>query len=142
MTKNILKHSLWIIMLALIFVQATFIDGGYQINLKINGYEGKSMIIAYHYGDKQFIKDTLKVSPNGDFVFKGEEALDGGMYIAFFPEIKKSFEFLVSEGEQNFTLTTNVSNFVATMKAQNSKDNEIFLFKKLNRIAKLILKIN
>ncbi len=125
MIKNIFKYSC-LLAIAILFIQANFPTEGYKINLIIEGFQGQSMIVAYHYGDKQFIKDTVKVSDDGSFVFTDDEPLQGGMYIAFFPELKKSFEFLVSKDQQNFTLKTNLKDFVGQMKVTGSKDNELF----------------
>ena len=48
---------------------------GYQIKLKIDGFEKEELYLGYFYGDKQYLKDTAYVEPDGQFYFEGNEKL-------------------------------------------------------------------
>jgi thiol-disulfide isomerase/thioredoxin len=99
---------------------------GRKITFEIKNYQSNQMILAYHNGDKQFIADTLEAKSPGVFVSENAEELQQGMYIAFFPSVGKSFDFLLNKGEQNFTLSTDLSNAVGNMKVKDSAENERF----------------
>ncbi len=60
------------------------IAGGYNLQFKINGIPDKTVKLAYYFADKQYLKDTT-VAQNGAFVFRGDEALPGGIYIVILP---------------------------------------------------------
>lgn len=99
---------------------------GHKITFEIKDYQNTEMILAYHNGSQQYIADTLTAKSPGVFVVTGEEELQQGMYIAFFPSVGKSFDFLINKGEQNFTLSTDLSNAIANMKVKKSPENERF----------------
>ena len=114
-----ITYALWAVVLIAIFsIQATNEEQGHAIEFELKNYANTQMIIAYHFGDKQYISDTLTATTSGQFLMKGEEELDPGMYIAFFPSIGKSFEFLVNKGEQHFKLTTDTQSFIPSMKVK------------------------
>ncbi|MFD1293000.1 redoxin domain-containing protein [Lutibacter holmesii] len=101
-------------------------QNGYELTFEIKNYDSSEMILAYHLGDKQFINDTLKAAKPGLFLATGDEELDPGMYIAFFPSLRKSFEFLVNKEEQHFKLSTDSNNFVSNMQVENSFENKLY----------------
>ena len=43
----------------------------YEINISIPGLRDSTLFLAYHYGDKQYIKDTLKLDSKGNGAFTG-----------------------------------------------------------------------
>ena len=96
---------------------------GYEINIKIDGHEEKEAYLGYHYGEKQYIKDTVAISPDGYFQFKGDEALDPGVYLVIMPPTNQYFEFLIDGADQKFTLETNKEKAAEEMKVKDSKDN-------------------
>ncbi len=98
---------------------------GYQIDVTIDGFTQKELYLGYHYGDKQYLKDTVAVDANGVYSFKGEEALDCGIYLVVMPPDNKYFQILIDE-EQHFSIKTAEADPVANMKVENSKDNKLF----------------
>lgn len=127
-----IKYALWaVVLIAIVSIQATNDEQGHAIEFEIKNYANTEMIIAYHFGDKQYISDTLKATTPGQFLMKGDEEIDPGMYIAFFPSIGKSFEFLVNKGEQHFKLSTDTQNFIPSMQVKGSAENKMF-FEYLN----------
>jgi len=114
-----------LLLLAVLCVSsATFAGGGYEIKLTIKGLKDKNVQLAFYYGDKQYIKDSARVDVSGKLVFKGDEALPGGVYIAVLPS-RKYFEMIVDK-EQNFSMETDTTDLIGSMKIKGSKDNELF----------------
>ena len=102
-------------------------SAGYDIKFKINKFSGKKALIAYHFGDKQYILDTLKRQENGYFQMKADTTLRGGLYLFVLPPKNNYFEFIVDNKEgQNFTLETDTADLVLNMKVAGSKQNELF----------------
>ena len=85
--------------------------------------------MAYYFGGKQYAKDTA-LSKNGKFIFKGDEKLDGGMYLVVLPD-QKWFDIIISE--QNFSFKTSLNNLIGDMSFTSSKENTPF-YKYLNYI--------
>ncbi len=98
---------------------------GYAIKIKLNGLKDTTCYLAYHFGDKQYLKDTAKVDSKGNMVFDGKEKLQGGIYLVVLPN-KTNFEFLVVEGQQFFSLETDTAKMIEKMKVSGSKENETF----------------
>jgi len=98
---------------------------GYEIKFKINGLANEPVVIAYRYGDNQYIKDTMYLDAKGMGVFKGDTALPHGVYLAVVPSMNNNyFEFLINE--QFFSLETEKADLNKFMKVTGSKENTIF----------------
>ncbi len=98
-------------------------DGGYKINVKINGIKDTVCYLSGYYGPKQYYKDTARVNSKGEFVFEGEKELPGGIYSVILPG-NTYFEFIVNE--QNFYLETDTANLIENMKVKGSLENKLF----------------
>ena len=79
-------------------------------------------MLAYYFGGKQYATDTA-FSKNGKFIFKGDETLDGGMYLIVLPN-QQYFDLVISE--QQFSFKTNLNSLVESMEFTNSKENTPF----------------
>ncbi len=98
----------------------------YDIQLKVKGVADTTCYIAYHYGHKVFVQDTLEVDGKGVVRMAGPEHLPGGIYVAIFPG-KKFFEFLYSGKEDRFKIEVDdVKNAVNSMSVSGSKENALF----------------
>lgn len=98
---------------------------GYELDFTINGCQPGKAVLAYYYGDKQYIKDSTRVDEKGHFVFKGSEALAQGIYIAVMPPDNKYFEVIVDE-DQHFKMTADFSAPINTMKVTGNEENQRF----------------
>lgn len=100
------------------------IDGGYEIKVTINGYKDTSCYLAYHYGEKQFMKDTVNLI-NGTATFKGDEHLPGGIYM-FVLDAKEGqyFEFVVNESKIH--IETEYKRYLEKMIVHHSEENKLF----------------
>jgi thiol-disulfide isomerase/thioredoxin len=98
---------------------------GYRIVVKIDGFDRDSLFLGYHFGNQQYLKDTAVIDAKGQFVFAGEKALPGGMYLVIMPPKNDYFEILVNEGEQHFTLSTRIDDLAGAMRVQGAPDNQL-----------------
>ncbi len=67
-----------------------------EIEVEIKDSNAKEIYLAYHMGSKQFLKDTAQIE-NGKFIFKGDETLEGGIYLVAVPPKNTYFELLIDE---------------------------------------------
>ncbi len=119
-------QAFFCILIGLLFTSNVFADG-YQIKLKSKSVKDTTMLLAYHLGHKIFILDTTDINNKGMAVFEGEEALKPGIYLGVYPG-SKYFEFIVPREakEQKFSIETDTSNFVRSMKISGSEENKTF----------------
>ncbi len=121
MTKTILALFLALIPLYSLSQQKS----GYQIDVTINGLQDSTLFLAYHLGDKQYIKDTIKLSSTGHGKFSGKETLPQGIYMVVLPG-RKYFEILISTG-QFFALDCSYTDYFNTLKFIGSEENSAFV---------------
>lgn len=97
---------------------------GYEINLSVSGLKDSTVFLAYHFGDKQYIKDTVKLDSRGNCLFKGKEALPKGIYMIVLPG-KKYFEILMDD-DQQFSVSCSYNDYFNTLKFTGSEENSSF----------------
>ncbi len=98
---------------------------GFEYRFDFENIADTSVFLAYHYGDKQYISDTLQLDAMGRAVAKADTMLPTGMYMIVFPSRKNEyFEFIVREPE--FSVTGDVNKLVATLEFKGSKENKLF----------------
>ena len=68
-------------------------QNGYDVSVNISGLGDSTVYLAYHLGDKQYLKDTLKLDRKGYGRISGKEKLQQGIYMIVLPG-KKYFEIL------------------------------------------------
>ncbi len=101
------------------------LKNGYEIGVTIKGLQDSTVFMAYHLGDKQYIKDTLKLDGMGHGVLSGREALPQGIYMIVLPG-RKYFEFLIPSG-QYFSMTCSFSDYFNTLRFTGSNENSAFV---------------
>ncbi|MEO1263035.1 MAG: redoxin domain-containing protein [Bacteroidota bacterium] len=99
---------------------------GYQIKLKIDGFEEGELYLGYFYGDKQYLKDTAYVEADGRYYFEGNENLKPGVYMVVLPPDNKFIQLLVDENEQWFSVETKLEGLESNIKIEGSPDNQRF----------------
>lgn len=104
-----------------------FSFGGDELYLKIRieDYPDSSLLLTSYLGDKIKLIDTAFITKSGHFIFKSEEALAGGIYMAVSPAKKKLFEFILNEN-QRFSLSTDTLSYALNLKVKGSKENSVF----------------
>lgn len=116
------------ILLLIAFLTYTFgcamADKGYRIKVEVEGLSEGDVMLAYHFGDRQYLQDTARMEQPGYYVFEKEERLDPGMYLVVVPG-QKYFEVIIDE-DQHFGITTKMDEFVEKTQFEGSPDNEAF----------------
>lgn len=97
---------------------------GYNIDITIKGHENKMLYFAYHFGNRQYIKDSVTLDGAGRGVLSGEDKLDEGVYIIAFPD-NRYLEFLIS-GTMEFSLKCDKSDLINSIEFKGSPDNQAF----------------
>jgi thiol-disulfide isomerase/thioredoxin len=101
------------------------LKNGYEIDITIHGLQDSTVFLAYHYGDKQYIKDTVKLSKAGRAIVSGRDVLPQGIYMIVLPG-KKYFEILISK-DQSFSVECSYTDYFNTLKFNGSDENTAFL---------------
>jgi thiol-disulfide isomerase/thioredoxin len=121
MKKTIIAIFLFIIS----FYSYSQLKSGYEIDININGLRDSAIYLAYHLGDKQYIKDTVSLDKKGHCIFAGNELLPQGIYMIVLPG-KKYFEILISK-DQIFSISCIYSNYINTLNFTGSDENSAFI---------------
>jgi len=98
---------------------------GYDISINISGLGDSTVYLAYHLGDKQYLKDTIKLDRNGHGIISGKENLQQGIYMIVLPG-KKYFEILMSK-DQHFAIYCSYRDYFNTLKFNGSEENTAFV---------------
>lgn len=115
----------FIIPIILIIISGTqVLSSGYNIKVRIEGLQDTTLMLAYHFGNRKYIKDTIMVDSKGAGVFSGDEELPGGIYLVVMPEMDY-FEILVDR-EQEFSIETTLNDPVMNMEVKGSEENDQF----------------
>lgn len=101
-------------------------NGGYEIKVRIDEFDQKEIFLGYYYGEKQYIKDTVQIDQDGYFIFKGEEPLEGGIYLLVLPPDNQFIQILINPGEQHFSVVANAANLGKDLKFSGSQENKWF----------------
>lgn len=109
-------------------------DNGYEIRVKLANYTENKLKLGFHYGNKQYIRDSSVVNKDGYFVFSGKEELAPGIYLIIMQPNSTYFEMMVVRGQEHFTISTDINNIVKGLKTKNSPENELY-YEYLNTIA-------
>lgn len=112
-------------MLSTTFCSSGQVKKGYEIAVNISGLQDSTIFLAYHMGDKQYIKDTINLDSKGCAVFSGEENLPQGIYMIVLPG-KQYFEILMST-DQYFSVNCTYADYFNTLKFSGSDENSAFI---------------
>jgi hypothetical protein len=118
------KHGIFILSLLSLFSLQLLAKDGYNITVKISGLAKHKLLMGYYYGDKQYIRDSAITDATGKAVFKGKEALEGGIYLIANEQKNLLFDFVVTE--QEFTLETDTVDYIGNMVVKGSIENTAF----------------
>jgi thiol-disulfide isomerase/thioredoxin len=98
---------------------------GYSVDVKVSGAANSKIRLAYHLGNKQYVKDSLTTDITGHCRFSGNEKLPAGVYMIVFPG-NSYFELLAGE-DQHFNVSCNVNNILGSLDFNGSEENDRFL---------------
>lgn len=120
--RSLLFSFLIVLFLVPVVCQA---QKGYEISFTINGLSDSTIYLAYHLGDKQYLKDSVKIDKSGHGFFSGKETLPQGIYMLVLPG-RKYFEMLVSDN-QIFSVECTYTDYFKTLKFSGSAENIAFV---------------
>ena len=126
MNFKIMSRVLFFLFFSFFFLSQSYAFFGYEIKFKIDGFDQKEIYMGYYFGDKQYLKDTTQINDDGYFVFKGDDKLAPGVYLAVLPPDNKFIQFFVHPEKQHFTMETKMDAFAEKMKVTGSEDNALF----------------
>jgi thiol-disulfide isomerase/thioredoxin len=121
-----MRKLLFFILLSLVpTISFGQLKNGYEIDLTIRDLQDSTVFLAYHLGDKQYIKDTIKLDRTGHGIVHGKEILPQGIYMIVLPG-RKYFELLISDN-QHFSISCTFSDYFNTLKFKGSDENSAFV---------------
>lgn len=99
----------------------------FDITVNLKGYQNDTLILGYHYGNKQYVTDTAFSQDQSGFRFYGDEPLKPGMLLIITKPANKFFQFLVSdEQNQKFDLIIDLTEENPIPTSITSKENKLF----------------
>ncbi|MEA1885673.1 MAG: thioredoxin-like domain-containing protein [Bacteroidota bacterium] len=98
---------------------------GCRISFDLAGHRDSYISLAYHMGNKQYIRDTLFTDKNGHAVYQEEEPLEKGLYMIVFPD-NNLFELIISD-DQKFMISCKKDDIINSLQFKGSKENSAFL---------------
>lgn len=119
------KQLVFLLLILIPVILAGSQKKGYEIKITINGLPDSTVYLAYHFGDKQYLKDTLKLDKMGSGLFSGIEELPQGIYMVVLPG-KQYFEILVST-DQFFQVSCSFPDYFNTLEFSGCDENSKFL---------------
>lgn len=100
-----------------------------MINVHIDNLADSTIYLGYYYGDKQYVKDTIKLDHEANGVFTGEKSLDGGIYFVLVPG-NTIFELMIDE-TQYFSVSTKFTGDAADLtkylKTEGSAEQQLYI---------------
>jgi len=109
------------------------------IQLRITHFSNDYVKLLAFSGEQRYIADSALVDTKGNAAFKRDTAYLSGVYFILFPDMK--YAQIMLDKEQQFSLSFDKENPVATMAVTNSLDNEL-LYKNLRFEAELASKFD
>ncbi len=98
---------------------------GFDYRFDFENIADTTVLLAYHYGDRQYITDTLMLDANGKTAISADTLLPSGLYMIVFPSrANEYFEMVINEPK--FTVTGDVNQLVSTLEFKGSKENKVF----------------
>jgi peroxiredoxin len=119
------KIMICLMMVSLAFCSTGQMKPGYEVTVNISGLQDSTIFLAYHLGDKQYIKDTINLDNKGTGVFSGTEDLPQGIYMIVLPG-KQYFEILITT-DQYFSVSCTFTDYFNTLKFSGSDENSEFV---------------
>lgn len=98
---------------------------GYRIELEVKNFDGDTLKFGYYFGKSQYLKDTAVIE-KGKFIFKGDEALKPGLYLIVFPPDNSFVHVLITEDQQNLSLSIDMDNIISSARFKGSAENDIY----------------
>ncbi len=96
-----------------------------DLKITIKNYTEKTVLLAYLYGGKTYVKDTLTLK-NGFFSYSSDEPIKGGIYKIVLEPNKTFFDFIIDKNNHHFEMHTDANDLSNQMVVIGSEDNKQF----------------
>jgi thiol-disulfide isomerase/thioredoxin len=120
-----MKQTFLVFLFILTFSLTSFAQKGFKIRAKLENYPTPELVLGFHYGDKQYVKDTVSIGSDGYFTFQADTLMPCGVYLLVLKP-DNNFVQVLMDADQDFTIETDVKDIVGKMKVKGSDDNEHF----------------
>lgn len=118
------KSNLFFFAVFLFFSFKVF-SQGYRIETQITPLSDVNIYLGYHYGNEQFVIDTVHLDKSGKGVFSGKKTLPEGVYMIVLPNMIY-FDFLIAD-ESKLSITNDTTDLNKNLVIKGSPQNEIFV---------------
>lgn len=96
---------------------------GYRIDAKFKGLKDSVCYLSYYYENQNYIQDSTTIDANGMATFQGSGSLQSGIYNVMIGHWR-SFDLLI--GEQRFSIETDPTDIINTLKVKGSRENDLY----------------
>ena len=97
-----------------------------DIEVTIEDYEEPYILLANYYGDKQYIRDTMRRTPGGSYRVRRDTSLAGGMYLLVLPPDNQFLQLLIDPADVTFKVRTKRAALVEAATIKGNSDNALF----------------
>ena len=97
-----------------------------DIEVEIDGFEEPYLLLANYYGDKQYIRDTMRRTAKGKYRVQRDTSLAGGMYLLVLPPDNQFVQLLIDPADVTFKVKTKKDALVEAMRIEGNADNALF----------------
>ena len=94
---------------------------GHKINVRIKNLANKELILGYHFADKLYPSDTLKLDNKGEGTIIGSTQYPEGLYFFMTPS-HNMFDFFMTE-KQHFSIENDTTNLYDNLVFKDSPEN-------------------
>lgn len=96
-----------------------------EIEFNFKNHTDNYISLAYHLGDRQYIRDTVHTDSKGKAVYSNDIPLEKGLYMVVFPD-NSLFEIIISD-DQEFGVSCDRNDIMNTLEFIGSEENTAFL---------------
>lgn len=98
---------------------------GYNIAVDLKPYRNTYVYLGYYYGDIRAVADSALLDDQSKGVFKGRDALPGGIYFVVSPGKQVLFELLIDK-DQQFSISADSAQLPSGVVFTGSPENKAF----------------
>ncbi len=98
---------------------------GYEIKITFKPFKNQHIYLGHYFGKTYPIIDSVMLNDKSEAIFKGDKALNGGIYLIGYPNKSGFFEVLIDK-QQHFSVIADTATIGKEIKFENSSDNVLF----------------
>ncbi|MFT7589342.1 MAG: peroxiredoxin [Limisphaerales bacterium] len=124
MIRNNLHHFALAVLLFCASMSTRAADG-FLYKFDFENIQDTVFYLAHHYGNQQFVVDTVLLDGEGKATISADTLFQSGMYMVVFPSLSnRYFEMVIDEPK--FSVTGDVEDLVTSLDFKGSVENKIF----------------